>query len=142
MGCFNRYKARGCSYTKCKSKHMFHTLALWSIFSKNRPVEILICVSFKWVVLISTKQEAAHTQRAKVNTCSTLWHFGVFFSKNRPVEILIVYHVTTHCPPSRHLRGTGYDCLSRDLLFIKHKLVDSILEACFPLNSQHFNLYI
>ena len=30
-------------------------------------------VSFKWVVIISTKQEAAHTQ---VSTCYTLWHFG------------------------------------------------------------------
>ena len=33
-------------------------------------------VSFKWVVIISTKQEAAHTQSAKVSTCFTLWHFG------------------------------------------------------------------
>ena len=35
-------------------------------------------VSFKWVVIISTKQEAAHThtQSAKVNTCYTPWHFG------------------------------------------------------------------
>ena len=33
-------------------------------------------VSFKWVVIISTKQEAAHTQSAKVSTCYTLWHFG------------------------------------------------------------------
>ena len=33
------------------------------------------CVSFKWVVIISTKQEAAHTQSAKVSTCYTLWHF-------------------------------------------------------------------
>ena len=32
--------------------------------------------SFKWVVIISTKQEAAHTQSAKVSTCYTLWHFG------------------------------------------------------------------
>ena len=32
-------------------------------------------VSFKWVVIISTKQEAAHTQSAKVSTCYTLWHF-------------------------------------------------------------------
>ena len=30
-------------------------------------------VSFKWVVIISTKQEAAHTQSAKVKTCYTLW---------------------------------------------------------------------
>ena len=32
-------------------------------------------VSFKWVVIISTKQEAAyiHTQSAKVSTCYTLW---------------------------------------------------------------------
>ena len=29
-----------------------------------------------WVVIISTKQEAAHTQSAKVSTCYTLWHFG------------------------------------------------------------------
>ena len=29
-----------------------------------------------WVVIISTKQEAAHTQSAIVSTCSTLWHFG------------------------------------------------------------------
>ena len=28
MGCYNQYKARGCSYTECKSKHMLHTLAL------------------------------------------------------------------------------------------------------------------
>ena len=34
------------------------------------------CVSFKWVVIISTKQEAGHTQSAKVSTCYTLWHFG------------------------------------------------------------------
>ena len=34
------------------------------------------CVSFKWVVIISPKQEAAHTQSAKVCTCYTLWHFG------------------------------------------------------------------
>ena len=33
-------------------------------------------VSFKWVVIISTKQEAYHTQSAKVSTCYTLWHFG------------------------------------------------------------------
>ena len=33
-------------------------------------------VSFKWVVIIITKQEAAHTQSAKVSTCYTLWHFG------------------------------------------------------------------
>ena len=33
------------------------------------------CVSFKWVVIISIKQEAAHTQSAKVSTCYTLWHF-------------------------------------------------------------------
>ena len=32
-------------------------------------------VSFKWVVIISTKQEAAHTQSANVSTCNTLWHF-------------------------------------------------------------------
>ena len=32
-------------------------------------------VSFKWVVIISTKQEAAHTQSANVSTCFTLWHF-------------------------------------------------------------------
>ena len=34
------------------------------------------CVSFKWGVKISTKQEAAHTQSAKFSTCYTLWHFG------------------------------------------------------------------
>ena len=33
-------------------------------------------VSFKWVVITSTKQEVAHTQSAKVSTCYTLWHFG------------------------------------------------------------------
>ena len=33
-------------------------------------------VSFKWAVIISTKQEVAHTQSAKVSTCYTLWHFG------------------------------------------------------------------
>ena len=33
-------------------------------------------ISFKWVVIISTKQEAAHTQSAKEGTCCTLWHFG------------------------------------------------------------------
>ena len=31
MGCHNQYKARGCSYTECKSKHMLHTLALWGL---------------------------------------------------------------------------------------------------------------
>ena len=30
-------------------------------------------VSFKWVVIISRKQEAAHTQSARVSTCYTLW---------------------------------------------------------------------
>ena len=30
-------------------------------------------VSFKWVVILSTKQEAAHTQSAKVSTCYILW---------------------------------------------------------------------
>ena len=32
-------------------------------------------ISFKWVVIISTKQEAAytHTQSTKVSTCYTLW---------------------------------------------------------------------
>ena len=60
-------------------------------------------VSFKWVVLISTKQEAAHTQSAKVSTCYTLWSI---VGNYRPVGILIVY-VTIRCPPSRHLRGTG-----------------------------------
>ena len=33
------------------------------------------CVSFKWVVIVSIKQEDAHTQSAKVSTCYTLWHF-------------------------------------------------------------------
>ena len=33
-------------------------------------------VSFKWVVIISTKHESALTQSAKVVTCYTLWHFG------------------------------------------------------------------
>ena len=33
-------------------------------------------VSFKWVVVISTKQEAGDTQSAKVSTCYTLWDFG------------------------------------------------------------------
>ena len=33
-------------------------------------------VSFKWVVITSTKQEVAHTQSAKVSTCYTLLHFG------------------------------------------------------------------
>ena len=33
------------------------------------------CVSFKWVVIISIMQEAAHAQSAKVSTCYTLWHF-------------------------------------------------------------------
>ena len=34
-------------------------------------------ISFEWVVIISTKQEAhTHTQSAKVSTCYTLWHFG------------------------------------------------------------------
>ena len=28
MGCYNQYKARGCSYTECKSQHMLHTFAL------------------------------------------------------------------------------------------------------------------
>ena len=34
------------------------------------------CVSFKWVAIIRTMQEAAHTHSAKVSTCYTLWHFG------------------------------------------------------------------
>ena len=29
MGCYNQYKATGCSYTECKS--MLHTLALWGL---------------------------------------------------------------------------------------------------------------
>ena len=33
-------------------------------------------VSFKWVVIFSTKEEANHTQSAKVSTCDTHWHFG------------------------------------------------------------------
>ena len=33
-------------------------------------------VSFKWVVIIGTKQEAAHTQSVKVSTFYTLWQFG------------------------------------------------------------------
>ena len=35
-------------------------------------------VSFKWVVnvIISTKQEVAHAQSAKISTCYTPWHFG------------------------------------------------------------------
>ena len=24
MGCYNQYKARGCSYTECKSQHVTH----------------------------------------------------------------------------------------------------------------------
>ena len=36
MGCFNQYKARGCSYTECKSQHMLHTLALWGLVTNNR----------------------------------------------------------------------------------------------------------
>ena len=31
MGCYNQYKARGCSYTECKSQYMLHTLALWGL---------------------------------------------------------------------------------------------------------------
>ena len=34
------------------------------------------CWSLSLVVIISTKQEAAHTQSAKVSTCYTLGHFG------------------------------------------------------------------
>ena len=33
-------------------------------------------VSFKWVVIISTKQQTADTQSAKVSTCYIFWHFG------------------------------------------------------------------
>ena len=36
---------------------------------------IFFILLFKWVVIISTNQEAAHTQSAKVSTCYTLWHF-------------------------------------------------------------------
>ena len=36
MGCYNQYKARGCSYTECKSQHMLHTLALWGLVTNNR----------------------------------------------------------------------------------------------------------
>ena len=39
-------------------------------------VEDSFRVSLKWVVIISTKQEAGHTQSAKVSTCYTLWYFG------------------------------------------------------------------
>ena len=35
MGCYNQYKARGCSYTECKSQHMLHTLALWGLVTNN-----------------------------------------------------------------------------------------------------------
>ena len=35
MGCYNQYKARGCSYTECKSQHMSHTLALWGLVTNN-----------------------------------------------------------------------------------------------------------
>ena len=55
------------------------------------------CVSFKWVVIISIKQEAAHTQSAKVSTCYTLWHFwdwslitgkwGFFFTKRQGRQV-------------------------------------------------------
>ena len=31
MGCYNQYKAKGCSYTECKSQHILHTLALWGL---------------------------------------------------------------------------------------------------------------
>ena len=31
MGYYNQYKARDCSCTECKSKHMLHTLALWGL---------------------------------------------------------------------------------------------------------------
>ena len=35
LNCYNQYKARGCSYTECKSQHMLHTLALgdWSLIT-------------------------------------------------------------------------------------------------------------
>ena len=35
MGCYNQYKARGCSYTECNSQHMLHTLALWGLVTNN-----------------------------------------------------------------------------------------------------------
>ena len=35
-----------------------------------------VSLTFKWVVIISTKQEAAHTQSARVSTLYTLGHFG------------------------------------------------------------------
>ena len=35
MGCYNQYKARGCSYTECKSQHILHTLALWGLVTNN-----------------------------------------------------------------------------------------------------------
>ena len=35
MGCYTQYKARGCSYTECKSQHMLHTLALWGLVTDN-----------------------------------------------------------------------------------------------------------
>ena len=43
-------------------------------------------VSIKWVVLASTKQEAAHTQSAKVSTWYTLWHFGVLLVRIGQLE--------------------------------------------------------
>ena len=33
MGCYNQYKTRGCLYTECKSKHLLHALALWSLIT-------------------------------------------------------------------------------------------------------------
>ena len=36
MGCYNQYKAKGCSYTECKSQHMLHTLGLWGLVTNNR----------------------------------------------------------------------------------------------------------
>ena len=43
-------------------------------------------VSFKWVVIISTKQEAAQTQSAKVSTCYTLWHFRLLLVRIGQLE--------------------------------------------------------
>ena len=35
LGCYNQYKARGCSYRECKSQHMLHTLALLGLVTNH-----------------------------------------------------------------------------------------------------------
>ena len=55
----------------CQTPSIFHSGIMQMYLVGNS-----FYVSFIWVVIISTKREAAHKQSVKVSTCYTLWHFG------------------------------------------------------------------